>query len=576
MLTIKSIFINYTKNNVNIYKSLDSILYIMEKVSYKYVILLLLIILLGLAAKYVIINYEWIDTDEGNYLYDAKLLLEGARPFEDFYLKDVMYISILALFGKIFGFSLLIGRLLSMVFSLVTAIFLYKIGSMLHDKKIGLIACIIYIFMPFTLFWDGLIREYTLLMMLVSIAIYYAIKFTRTEKPAYMLVNSFFMFLALLTRRSVALLIIMELILLAYMYRHRLNFLLKAFIYGLIGMIIPLILLFIYSYLLDASFMKMLGFEFTPYIEIFSWQQFLGLRAVLPYWLFREASFIMALCMIVLAYNSNKNMKKIMLFGVLFLVITSEIIFWYLITVFPERMSQYPITSEWFLLIGLFYAILLFVLAYYESNSNLTKHRQNGFIIIWFFSIIAFYFFYPRWHVVYFMELMPAAVIMVAPLLKDLFENKTYLNRIFLFVLLIGIVLSTIFYADYHGISNKWSPKDANEIASYIKENSNPNDEIFTPLTFIPIMAERRLALNISHPLFYHFKGAGDEDKVGVPSFNTIIDYLERNNVKYVVANNQMDVTYYALKPDIKTYIENNYILEKKIGDTEILARKAD
>jgi len=546
----------------------------MEKESFKYAVLLSLIILLGFAAKYIIINYEWIDTDEGNYIYDAKLLLEGARPFEDFYLKDVMYISILALFGKIFGFSLIIGRLLSIIFSLVTAIFVYKIGSMLHDKKTGLVACIIYIFMPFTIFWDSLIREYTLLMMLVGIAIYYAIKFTRTEKPAYMIANSFFMFLALLTRRSVALLIIMELILLAYMYRNRLNFMLKTFIYGFIGIAVPLVLLLIYSYALDASFIKMLGFEFTPYIEIFSWQQFLGLRAVLPYWLFREASFIMALCIIVLAYNSSKSMKKIMLFGVLFLVVTSEIIFWYLITFFPKRMGQYPITSEWFILTGLFYAVLLFVTAYYESISNLTKHRQNGFILIWFFSMIAFYFFYPRWHVVYFMELMPAAAIMAAPLLKELFRNKTVLNKTFLFVLLIGIVLSTVFYVNYHGISNKWSPRDANEIALYIKENSNKNDEIFTPLTFIPILAERKLALNISHPLFYHFEGAGEEDKVGVPSFNTIIDYMERNNVKYVVTNNQMDVTYYALKPYIMEYIEENYVLEKDFGGTQVLVRR--
>src|SRR3989344_9546366 len=101
----------------------------------KYLMILIAILALSFAFRIAAINYEWIDVDEGNYLYDAKLLSDGAKPFEDFYMKEVFYTSLLAGAGKAFGFTLFLGRLLSAVFSIITIIFIYKIGKELNNPK---------------------------------------------------------------------------------------------------------------------------------------------------------------------------------------------------------------------------------------------------------------------------------------------------------------------------------------------------------------------------------------------------------------------------------------------------------
>ena len=83
----------------------------------KHLILLALILVISLLARVATLNSEWIDVDEGNYLYDAKLLSEGAMPFQDFYMKEFLYTFVLSSYGKIFGLSLMGIRFLSAIFS---------------------------------------------------------------------------------------------------------------------------------------------------------------------------------------------------------------------------------------------------------------------------------------------------------------------------------------------------------------------------------------------------------------------------------------------------------------------------
>jgi|SRR3989344_2351113 len=539
----------------------------------KYLIWLLVILLLGLFIRIITINYEWIDVDEGNYLSDAKLLAENLIPFKDFYMKEVLYTLSLSLFGKLFGFSLFFGRFLSVIFSIATIFFVYKIGSLLHDKRLGVIAAGIYAFIPFAIFWNNLIRESVLMIMLFTIAVYYIIKFTKTNNFLHISLHTFFLFLALLTRRSIILFVLAEIFLLAYMYRNETKILSRIFLYGGFGILLPLILLFLYSYVINADFLKLLGFEFLPFTSAFSLEQFIGQRVLLPYWFFREAPYITILSFIVLISRFKSKAKTTIISIFLFVILASAFAYEYLILRFPERMSQYPVTSNVFFMISIAYTLILFLLSFSMLKYNFYGEKQNKFILLWIFSIIAFYLFYSRFHVVYLAEIMPALAVISAPFLSRL-DYKNLLTMAFFIVILIGVVLSAVFYVSYHGLNNKWSSNSLNDVASYVRDNSDVNDEIFTPLTMVPIMADRKLALDITHPLLYHFEGIGEDDAVGAPSFKTIIDYMDKNKVKYVVADDYMDVTYYSTKPDIKIYIENNYILEKKIGDILILRRK--
>ncbi|MBS3095480.1 glycosyltransferase family 39 protein [Candidatus Woesearchaeota archaeon] len=534
---------------------------------------LIAILALGFLLRIIAANSEWIDVDEGNYLYDAKLLSEEQKPFEDFYMKEVFYTSILSFFGEIFGFSLFLGRILSALFSLVTIIFVYKIGSLIYGKKTGLIAACIYAFIPFSIFWNVLVRESVLEIMLMTVSAYYIIRFTKMEAFSDMVLHALFLFMALLTRRSIFLFVLAELALLAYMYRSRLRFLLVSFFYGLIGVLMPLALLIFYSYAIDASFLKMLGIEFSPVTQAFSWKQFFGQRILLPYWLLREASYVILPLLIVLLYKL-RNRTRYLVFSLLFAALFfSSFAFEYALFKFPDRMAQYPVPPLAFFILSMVYLTALFAISYRFLNRNYFIGLDR-FIVLWVFSIIAFYSAYSRFHVVYIAEMLPAAVILITPFLRRLYEEKETVNKTFLVILLFGISLSAFFYVEYHGLNNKWDPDIAEKAALYIKENSHKEDEIFTPMTFVPIIADRKLVLNITHPLYYHFEGAGDADKVGVPSFKTIIEYMDRNEVKYVVIDEYVDVTYYSINPVLKYYIESNYAVEKEFDGIKILARK--
>ncbi len=540
----------------------------------KHLILLALILAVSLIARVATINSEWIDVDEGNYLYDAKLLSEGAMPFQDFYMKEFLYTFIMSSYGKIFSISLIGMRFLSVIFSLVTIIFMYKIGSILYGNKIGIIAAALYAFMPFAIFWNNLVRESVLGIMLMTIAVYYLIKFTKTENFIDIGMNAIFLFLAFVTRRSMVFFLIAELLLLGYIYRNRIRFLLKSLAYAILGAGLPFFLLWAYSYATEANFLKMLGFEFSPITNAFSWQQFIGQRILLPYWLLREASYAIVPLLIVILLALKERLRWFLfgLFSILGLI--SAFAFEYAVLKFPERMSQYPMPPIWFYAVSLAYLAAFFAVSYKILKSGYIFERIDKIALLWLVSIIAFYAIYSRFHVVYFAEALPASIILITPFLTRLYEEKNLLSKLFFMLFIIGVALSGYFYIEYHGLNNKWSIETANDATAYVKEHTNAGDEIFTPLTFIAIMSGRGLVLNITHPLYYHFDGAGEVDVAGIPSFKTIIDYMDKNDVKYVIADDYMDVTYYSMKPDLKEYIGQNYALEKKIDGINILARK--
>ena len=540
----------------------------------KYIIWLALILVISLLARVATLNSEWIDVDEGNYLYDAKLLSEGAMPFQDFYMKEFLYTFVLSSYGKIFGLSLMGIRFLSAIFSLVTIIFMYKIGSRLYDNKTGIAAAALYAFMPFAIFWNNLVRESVLGIMLMTIAVYYLIKFIKTENFLDIGMNALFLFLAFITRRSMIFFLLAEALLLIYMHRNRIRFLIKSFAYAVLGASLPFLLLLAYSYAIDANFLKMLGFEFSPITNAFSWQQFLGQRILLPYWLLREAAYAIVPLMIVILFTLKDRLRWFLFGFFSILVLTSAFAFEYAVLKFPERMSQYPVPSAWFYIASLAYLAAFFAVSYKILKSGHIFEETNKTALLWLVSIMAFYAIYSRFHVVYFAEAIPATIILITPFLTRLYNEKNLLSKLFFMLFAIGMVLSAYFYIEYHGLNNKWSIETANDAAAYVKENTNAGDEIFTPLTFIAIMSERELVLNITHPLYYHFDGAGDIDIAGTPSFKTIMNYMDKNNIKYVIADDYMDVTYYSMKPDLKNYIEQNYALEKQIDGISVLARK--
>src|SRR3989338_9282514 len=74
--------------------------------------------------------------DEGFILHAAQRILQGEIPYKDF---DFIYtpgtIFIVAAAFKIFGESIIIGRVLIMVIGVLTALLIYFVTNIIRDRK---------------------------------------------------------------------------------------------------------------------------------------------------------------------------------------------------------------------------------------------------------------------------------------------------------------------------------------------------------------------------------------------------------------------------------------------------------
>ena len=96
---------------------------------------LMLIAFVGLI-YYLILLTDYIGPDEGNYIYMAWQVSEGATPYLDFF--DNHSPGVYAVMGAVFslfGFDLVLPQLLMMAVNISTALFIYLISSRLTKGK---------------------------------------------------------------------------------------------------------------------------------------------------------------------------------------------------------------------------------------------------------------------------------------------------------------------------------------------------------------------------------------------------------------------------------------------------------
>lgn len=211
-----------------------------------------------------------VNNDEGRYLYDAYLITEGFVPFKDYLTRSLVFIYSLSFFVKIFGNSLIAGRLLSIIASLLTAVVLYKIGSNFFTKKISIIAAILFLIVPYSIRISTFVITESLQVFFVAVAMFYFIKGLESKKIVYYFLNGLFLALAIFTRRSAILFIFFELFLIIFLTKDIIKKKLAdilAVISGLSAIAIPLI----FYFLTYISFDKLLsffgGFTFSYYFS---------------------------------------------------------------------------------------------------------------------------------------------------------------------------------------------------------------------------------------------------------------------------------------------------------------------
>ena len=111
-----------------------------------------------------------------------------------------LYSFAVALLYKIFGVSESYGRLLSIIFSLITLYFLYLLVLKLIDRKTALWSCFFFAILPPAVFFSRTFQPESLLLMSLVLGIYLFFQWTETNKLGYVIISSVFISLACLIK----------------------------------------------------------------------------------------------------------------------------------------------------------------------------------------------------------------------------------------------------------------------------------------------------------------------------------------------------------------------------------------
>lgn len=139
--------------------------------------ILLIILLIGLFFRFYDLGKESIWIDEGFSITVSKLSLiqiikevsQDAHP--------PLYFIILHYWIKIFGDSEFSTRFLSTIFGVCAIFMMYKVGSLLFNKKTGIISALLLALSKFHIHYSQDVRMYSLIALLTLVSFYFFIKF---------------------------------------------------------------------------------------------------------------------------------------------------------------------------------------------------------------------------------------------------------------------------------------------------------------------------------------------------------------------------------------------------------------
>ncbi|MHA1575374.1 MAG: hypothetical protein ACTSXL_04465 [Alphaproteobacteria bacterium] len=111
----------------------------------KYILTFILTSIIFLAIKIPFISFKF--SDENTYFLMAKQITQDQIPYKDFFLANPpLQVYLLAFFMLFINKNYLLLKLIPLVFSILTAFFVFLIGEKLWNKKHGLFASTLFLF----------------------------------------------------------------------------------------------------------------------------------------------------------------------------------------------------------------------------------------------------------------------------------------------------------------------------------------------------------------------------------------------------------------------------------------------
>ena len=138
------------------------------------------------------------DYDEGAHSLGARFISEGLIPYQDFTLvHPPLYDLLLAGFYKVFGYSFLDGRYISIALSLACIVLIYLVGKKMYHPTAGIFAAALFAVSPDMVYLGRRVVIEPLGIFLILLAIYFAVDFIQNGKRNKAFLCGLFLGLAL-------------------------------------------------------------------------------------------------------------------------------------------------------------------------------------------------------------------------------------------------------------------------------------------------------------------------------------------------------------------------------------------
>jgi hypothetical protein len=475
--------------------------------SFKHPYIYLLIVL---ALGFILRAYKMVRTgiwvDEGIFLYEVQMILDGKIPYRDFFkVKPLGMIYLLSIPFYFSGHNVIIARTLTSFLGLWTSLIIYLLGKEMYNQKIGFLAATFYTFDPLVILFSYHVYMEPYATFFVVLSAYFAIIGNKKEKIVAYFISGIFIGTSFFMKQPG---IIMGLVIASFIFYS--NFQeksihngFKEFLTLLIG--ISIVLILIASYLLSIG---LLG-DFIYYNLTFH-----------------------------LKYTGSATTLLGRL-NVVRQLVLDNILLW----------------------VAGFLAIPIFL-----KNRKDVDIFTLSFFLVTFLALISFLTPYKH----YFVQATPPLCILASYFLIAFLKTTTttklkfkIINRHILLVsiiVLIGIsfFLSARSYASAR--SNSPSLEEQKLVAEYIKQHTDPDEYIFSSYPAYYFLSERTCP---SKYIFLAIATLEVED-VDFP------EVLQEKNVRYVILTTQFTSKRHNEKVDlIIDYIETYYQLEKTFSFKE-------
>jgi len=151
----------------------------MQFIKKNYILLSLLGI--NILLKTIYLSSQPISHDEPFTIYHAQFDFLNIIHYLKNYNNPPLFELVLHFWIKVFGISPFAVRLLPMIFSSLSVIYIYKIGMLLYNQRIALVSSLLFTFSTFQIYYAHDCRVYSLFLLLTLLSFFFFFKLIKDQ-----------------------------------------------------------------------------------------------------------------------------------------------------------------------------------------------------------------------------------------------------------------------------------------------------------------------------------------------------------------------------------------------------------